>query len=224
MPPWEGRFHVPVSFLPEWSPLAPERAVYASNESGVWQVHAWDIATGERRRVTDHAVGVTDGTPTLDGEGVVWFHDETGSEAGQWLVQPFAGGETRPFLHGVPDGWSGGLAQAPGIVAAALSNEDGFAIYVSLDGDEARDDPSLVGVGSHQQRRRGLSPRRSLGRRGSPLSRALRARRPHPSRSSRRRSSDGSDRGRADGRGHVTEHEVLVACSRRCAASVRSRA
>ena len=98
----------------------------------------WDIATGERRRVTDHAVGVTDGTPTLDGEGVVWFHDETGSEAGQWLVQPFAGGETRPFLHGVPEGWSGGLAQAPGIVAAALSNEDGFAIYVSLDGDAAR--------------------------------------------------------------------------------------
>jgi dipeptidyl aminopeptidase/acylaminoacyl peptidase len=138
MSPWEGRFHVPVSFLPEWSPLAPERAVYASNESGVWQVHAWDIATGERRRVTDHAVGVTDGTPTLDGEGIVWFHDETGSEAGQWLVQPFAGGETRPFLHGVPEGWSGGLAQAPGIVAAALSNEDGFATYVSLDGDAAR--------------------------------------------------------------------------------------
>ena len=30
------------------------------------------------------------------------------------------------------------MAQAPGIVAAGLSNEDGFGIYVSLDGDEAQ--------------------------------------------------------------------------------------
>jgi pimeloyl-ACP methyl ester carboxylesterase len=139
MQDWERRFRAPVSLLPEWSPHAPERAVYASNEPGIWQVQAWDIATGGRRQVTDHSVGVIDGAPTLDGEGVLWFEDETGSEAGRWLVQPFAGGETRPFLDGVPHGWSGGLAQAPGIVAAGLSDSDGFAIYVSLDGAPARE-------------------------------------------------------------------------------------
>ena len=137
--PWEQRFRAPVSFLPEWSPLAPERAVYASNESGVWQVHAWDVTTGERRQVTDHPVGVIDGTPTLDGEGIVWFQDETGDESGGWLVQPFAGGETRALLEGVPHGWSEGVAQAPGIVAAALSSRDGFAVYVSLEGGAARE-------------------------------------------------------------------------------------
>src|SRR5829696_8648020 len=113
---WELRFCTPVSFLPEWSPAAPDRIVYASSEGGVWQVHAWDRTTGERRRVTDHAVGVTDGTPTLDGDGILWFQDETGDESGRWLLEPFTGGVPRPFLEGLPHGWNEGLAQANGVV------------------------------------------------------------------------------------------------------------
>jgi len=128
MPAWERRFRAPVSFLPEWSPDAPDRIVYASNEPGIWQVHAWDRATGARRRVTDNPVGSIDGMPTLDGEGILWFEDETGDESGGWRVQPFLGGESRPFLEGVPHGWSEGLAQAPGIVAAGISDRDGFAL------------------------------------------------------------------------------------------------
>jgi dipeptidyl aminopeptidase/acylaminoacyl peptidase len=134
---WERRLRAPVSFLPAWSPHAPERCVYASSEATVWQVFAWEPASGLRRQVTESTVGIIDGTPTLDGESVLWFDDETGDEAGRWLVQPFSGGETRPFLEGVPHGWSEGLAQAPGIVAAGLSDRDGFAVYVSLDGAPA---------------------------------------------------------------------------------------
>jgi pimeloyl-ACP methyl ester carboxylesterase len=136
---WEQRFRAPLTFFPEWSPQAPDRVVYASNESGVWQVHAWDVATGARRQVTDHPVGLVDGTLTLDGEGVLWFQDETGDESGQWYVQPFGGGESRPFLEGVPHGWNEGLSEAPGIVVAGISDRDGFAIHVSLDGKPARE-------------------------------------------------------------------------------------
>jgi dipeptidyl aminopeptidase/acylaminoacyl peptidase len=103
----------------------------------MWQLHAWQPTTDERRQVTRSAVGVTDGQPTYDGEGVLWFDDDTGDESGRWLVQPFAGGESRPFLEGVPDGWSEGLAQAPGIVVAGISNREGFAIHVSVDGGPA---------------------------------------------------------------------------------------
>ena len=138
-PAWERRFRAPLTFLPTWSPAATERIVYASNESAVWQLHARDLATDVGRQVTDHAVGVLDGTPTLDGEGILWFQDETGDESGQWLVQPFHGGETTRLLEGVPHGWSDGLAQAPGILAAAISGRDGFAVYVSLDGSPARE-------------------------------------------------------------------------------------
>ena len=137
MPIWEQRFRAPVGFLPEWSPQAPTRLVYASNESGIWQVHVWDASTGERRQVTEHAVGLIDGQPTLDGEGVLWFQDETGDESGRWLAQPFAGGERREFLDGIPYGWSEGLAQAPGITVAGISDRDGFGVYTAIDGGPA---------------------------------------------------------------------------------------
>ncbi len=139
LPRWERRFRAPVVSLPEWSPHAPDRLVFASTESGIRQVHAWDRVTGMRRQVTDHPVGLTDGAPALDGEGVLWFQDETGDESGRWMVQPFDGGETRPFLEGIPHGWSNGLAQAPGVVAAALSDRDGFAVYASLKGGPAKE-------------------------------------------------------------------------------------
>ena len=45
MPVWERRFRAPKMTLPHWSRAAPDRAVFASNVSGVWQVHAWDVAT-----------------------------------------------------------------------------------------------------------------------------------------------------------------------------------
>ena len=134
---WEQRFRAPLAFLPTWTPAAPDRIVYPSNESGVWQLHAQDLATDVVRQVTDHPVGVLDGTVTLDGEGILWFQDETGDESGQWLVQPFHGGETTRFLDGVPHGWSEGLAQAPGIVVVGISDRDGFAVHVSLDGGPA---------------------------------------------------------------------------------------
>jgi dipeptidyl aminopeptidase/acylaminoacyl peptidase len=136
---WELRFRAPSSRLPAWSPAMPDHCVYASSESGSWQLHAWDVTTGERRQVTDDSVGVVDGFPTLDGEGVVWFEDATGDESGHWVVQPFGGGETRPFLSGIPHGWDEGLAQAPGISAAAISSRDGFFVYVALDGEPARE-------------------------------------------------------------------------------------
>src|SRR3989337_1609910 len=139
LPTRERRFPPPTTSMPDWSRHAPDRLVYAGNESGVWQVHCLDAVSGKSRRVTDHPVGVTDGTPTLDGSGVLWFADETGAESGRWFVASFTGGEARPFLQGVPDGWSDGLAQAPGIVAAAVSGPDGFAVYVSLDGGPARE-------------------------------------------------------------------------------------
>jgi acetyl esterase/lipase len=147
VPAWEQRFRTPVSYLPEWSQSAPRNAVYVSNESGIWQVHAFDTETGTRRQVTDHPVGLVDAVPTFDGEGVLWFQDESGDESGRWHVQPFHGGESTLFLDSVPHGWSEGLAQAPGIVAAAISDRDGFAVYVALDGGKAevihRDERSL---------------------------------------------------------------------------------
>lgn len=138
-PEWESRFRAPVTMFPEWSPHAPDRLVFASNESGTWQLHTLDLRTGSRRQVTEHPVGLMDGAPALDGNGVLWFEDETGAETGRWMRQPFEGGTAEPLLPDLPFGWSMGLTQAPGVVAACASSEQGYSLHVALDGGRARE-------------------------------------------------------------------------------------
>jgi dipeptidyl aminopeptidase/acylaminoacyl peptidase len=138
MPAWERRFRAPQIALFDWASNAPEHIIFLSNESGVWQIHTQDLATGERVQVSDHEVGVVYGLISPNGEDVAWFEDATGDESGRWLVRPFSGGEARPLLNGLPVGWNEGLALAPGIVAAGISNSEGFGIYVSIDGGPPR--------------------------------------------------------------------------------------
>jgi len=131
IPAWERRFRAPTVSLPTWSRAAPDRLVYATNEGGVWQVHAWDLASGARWRVTDDPIGVPDGAPTADGRGVVWFHDETGDEFGRHLVAPFEGGRGVTLFPGVPEGWPSGLALGRSVSAVGLGLEDGsFAVWL----------------------------------------------------------------------------------------------
>jgi len=114
--------------------------VLSSNESGAWQVYAWDRSTGLRRRVTDDPIGVAGGAATPDGQGVVWFHDVTGDEVGHWLVEDFTGegGGRRPLAPGVPDAWSAGLCLGDGVVVAGTADDGGFSVYVIEGGAEAR--------------------------------------------------------------------------------------
>jgi hypothetical protein len=138
MPRWERRFRASIRSFPAWSPGAPDRLVFSSNEEGSRQVYALDLETGSTRRVSGEAVGATEGWPTADGSGVVWFSDPDGSEAGQFVVQPFEGGPVRPLLAGVPMGWPGGIALGRRRLVAGISTGEGFGVYVSDDGGPAR--------------------------------------------------------------------------------------
>ena len=139
IPDWERRFRAPAVTLPTWSPTAPDRFTFTSNESGVYQLYAWDPDAGIRRQVTEDPVGIVDGTPTPDGSEVVWFHDATGDEFGHHLVAPFESGGAEPLIDGIPDGWPAGIAMREGVVALALGDREGFAVYVSVDGEPARE-------------------------------------------------------------------------------------
>jgi dipeptidyl aminopeptidase/acylaminoacyl peptidase len=133
-PLWERRFRATRVTLPAWSRTAPDRAVYETNASGTWQVHALDVASGSTRQVSDHPVGVTQGSPSRDGAEVVFWQEDTGDETGRWLAQPWEGGGNEPFLEGLPVGWNEGMAQGPGIVVAGISDDTGFAVHMSHDG------------------------------------------------------------------------------------------
>ncbi len=138
MEAWEQRFRAASVGFPHWARHAPDRLVLSSNESGAWQVYAWDRATGLRRQVTDDAIGVLGGAATPDGSGVVWFHDVTGDEVGHWLVAPFQGGDPRPLVPGVPDAWTTGLCLGDRMVVTGTADDDGFSVYVSEGDGPAR--------------------------------------------------------------------------------------
>jgi dipeptidyl aminopeptidase/acylaminoacyl peptidase len=131
---WERRFRAPTISHPDWSPHAPDRTGYESTESGVWQLHVADLATGARRRVTDHPVGVITGAWSPDGADICWWQDETGDESGRWYAQPFEGGDPRLLLPEIEMGWSEGVAWVPGMLAVGISGPAGFGIFVSEDG------------------------------------------------------------------------------------------
>ena len=128
-PLWQRRFRAPIVGFPTWSVHAPDRLLYTSSESGVYQLHAWDRLTGERRQITNEPVGLISGEVTPDGEWVVWHRDTTGDESGVWVAAPFHGGDAEPFIDGLPEGWDGGLAIGRTRTLAAFSDRDGFTLY-----------------------------------------------------------------------------------------------
>lgn len=137
-PLWQRRFRAPIVGFPTWSAHAPDRLVYASSESGVYQLHAWDRSTGERRQITKEPVGLISGEITPDGEWVVWHRDTTGDESGLWVAAPFAGGDAEPFIEGLPEGWDAGLAIGRKRTVAALNDRDGFWVWTADGGGSAR--------------------------------------------------------------------------------------
>ncbi len=147
---WERRFRAPTITFPAWSRRAPERAVVLSDESGSYQAYAWNVATGERRQVSDEAVGVVYGTVTADGSRAVWFRDDTGDESGVWISCPLEGGQAEPLLPGAPVGWPDGICLGRRLVAAVLADRGGFAVYASKDGGPAKElyrDVDSVSIG-----------------------------------------------------------------------------
>jgi dienelactone hydrolase len=135
--PWERRFTAPQIAQVRWAPGVPDRLGVVSTESGRSQAWTWDLGTGQRRQASADGVGAEEVHVTPDGGSVVWWLDPLGDERGRWMVTPFAGGEPRELLPGVPDGWMAGLSMVRGATAAGFSTDDDYVIYVAPEGGPA---------------------------------------------------------------------------------------
>ncbi len=137
-PLWQRRFRAPIIGFPTWSRTAPNRVMYVSSESGIYQLHSWDLETGRHRQITHEPIGLVAGHVSADGEWILWHRDTTGSEAGEWVAAPFSGGEAEPLADGLPVGWDEGLAPGRERSVAVISDRDGFSLYVLDDSGSAR--------------------------------------------------------------------------------------
>jgi dipeptidyl aminopeptidase/acylaminoacyl peptidase len=138
---WRARFRAARVSLPEWARDAPDRNVYLSNTSGVWETYAWDRATDTHRQVTDRPNGTYNSTISPDGERIWWFNDTDGDEFGTWVSEPFAGrpvgDDPGPAVEGVPAGYPAGVEIGRSIAAIGISNDDGTTVVVSRAGGPA---------------------------------------------------------------------------------------
>lgn len=136
-PAWQLRFTAPQVGFPAWSRDAPDRLAFLSNESGSWQVWAIDLATGDRRRVSDEPVGVETLLVAPDGR-IVWWRDDTGDERGRWMVTPYDGGDAAPLVPGIAEGWAAGISFAEEAIALAVVTDEAYRAIVVRSGEAPR--------------------------------------------------------------------------------------
>ena len=137
-PLWQRRYRAPIVGFPTWSRSAPDRLVYVSSESGIYQLHSLDVRTRQRHQVTNEPVGLVAGDVSADGDWVVWHRDTTGDESGTFVTAPFAGGDAEPLLEGLPVAWDQGIALGRHRTLAAVSDRSGFAVYAAEGDGPAR--------------------------------------------------------------------------------------
>ena len=187
-PAWKRRFSAPRLLDFGFATNAPDRWAAVTNESGSWQAWSWDPADGRRVRISSDGIGAEEVHLTPDGDGVVWWLDETGDERGRWVVTPFAGGAWAPLLADVPDGWAMGISLVEGASAVGIATDDDYRVYVSR---ARRAGPRALPSRAAGRGRRGVAAgrRRPVRRRHAPVHPARRARRhraPGPARPRRR--------------------------------------
>jgi dipeptidyl aminopeptidase/acylaminoacyl peptidase len=138
---WRARFTAARVSLPSWAHDAPDRNIYVSNASGVFEIYAWDRATDTHRKVTDRPNGTHTGAISPDGEHVWWFSDSDGDEFGSWVAEPFAGRPAdeapKAAVPGSAPGYPAGLGLGRQVTAIGVSDDDGTTVFVAKNGGAA---------------------------------------------------------------------------------------
>ena len=136
---WRTRFHAARVSVPDWARNAADANTYVSNASGVWEIYAWNRATGEHRQVTDRPNGTMHATTSPDGRWIWWFNDTDGDEFGSWVREPFAGGgKAEPAVADLHDGYPAGLEIGHRLTAVGVSTDEGSALFSTVDGRTTR--------------------------------------------------------------------------------------
>jgi dienelactone hydrolase len=134
MPAWQRRFRAPVVLWTQSAALTPERGVAVANPTGVHQLYAWELATGNLRQLTNRPEGVLFGWVSPDGHYVYYLDDALGNEIGHYVRVPFDGNsESAPedVTPGLPLYASSGMAfsRSGNLLAFIAPDAEGFHVY-----------------------------------------------------------------------------------------------
>jgi len=129
--PWKQRYHVARTYALEIAAQASTRGLVRSNRSGAYQLHSWDVVSGDLRQVTFKQEGVRRGVISSDGLSIYYHEDQKGNEVGHLVRVPFAGGAPEDMTPGLPFYECTGYAcsrTGPSLCFVAAT-ADGFVLY-----------------------------------------------------------------------------------------------
>lgn len=129
--PWKQRFRAPSVLWTGIAAAAPARGVVASNQTGRYQLYAWEVGGGELRQLTDRAQGQVFGTISPDGRFIYYLNDTLGNELGHYVRVPFEGGEPQDITPDLPNYASFNLtfAHTCELAGFVLADAAGFHVY-----------------------------------------------------------------------------------------------
>lgn len=139
----------------------PDRGVVISDHQGNDEAYAWDVASGDLKKVTDSGTAVIEAAIRPNGRTIVFQHDTTGSEFGHLHEVPFQGGAATDLTPDLP-AYATELVRASDdvVVAIAATMEEQSLLVVGSDGGTSlwpqeaavldvylADDGSVVAIG-----------------------------------------------------------------------------
>jgi dipeptidyl aminopeptidase/acylaminoacyl peptidase len=135
---WKQRFRAPVTYA-NVARANPTRGIATSNRSGVFQLYAWDVATGELLSLTNRPEGKTFGHIAPDGRYIYYLDDQHGNETGHYVRVPFEGGEPEDITPTMQPYSSFGMGSShtSNLLGVLVANAEGFQLYgiaLNLDG------------------------------------------------------------------------------------------
>ncbi len=92
---WKRRFLLP-RYIFDFARGNPNHILVRSNESGVFELYAYDLLSNKSRKLTSRPSGTFWGTISPDGKDVYYLDDKQGNETGHVVRIPFEGGEGKP--------------------------------------------------------------------------------------------------------------------------------
>ena len=139
---WKRRFRAPIIGWATVANLDSTRGLVCTNRDGILQLYAWDVETGELRRLTDREAGVISGTLSSDGRYVYYLQDDGGNEIGHFVRIPFTGGDPEDVTPDLPPYGAFQMAESfsGNVRGARLTDPSGQMLYLF----PPRDEPRLI--------------------------------------------------------------------------------
>ncbi len=131
--PWKQRYRAPAVFGSRLASLSPQHGIATSNQSGIYQVYAWDVPSGKLTQITHQPTGLYGGFISADGQSIYYMKDDHGNEIGHYVRAAFDGsGEAEDITPDLMPYASFSLEESydGSVLAFTASRPEGSEIYI----------------------------------------------------------------------------------------------